>query len=221
MTLSNEQIVASLIAFYRRNGVDLTYLLGDPTFQSLKVHEKVEAIKAHAAEIYNNSSDNLTKAEKARIGFEAGATAMVTAPALFGLHTAGMFDKLAPTLNRGLHNRSLASAAVMGVGGGLLAGALKGAFSTLSAQRDRQALRRELRNAAVNPGTDSAVGVLATNNIQRHVHPLRELLVDRAHQMLDRFNPEDAVHNSYLNHYNSGATFRNIPTVPDNFGRQL
>lgn len=217
MDVTSEQIVTGLIAFYKRNGVDLTYLLGDPTFQSLKTKEKVEAIKTHAKELYANSTDSLTRAEKTNILGEALFTAGATLPVLATLAMTSVAKGWYP----GVHSHALKVGGGAAIIGSLAAGAIKAGFKTSDALAHRRALRRELYNASVNPTTDAAVGVLSSSAIQNQAAPLRKLLLDKAHVAMDKaWDPAERTVATYQQNFDSRADELGLPSRfafgPDN-----
>ena len=201
MSITSQEIILGLISYYKNRGVDLTALLGDPTFQSMKVEDKVQAIKDHAAEIHANSTSNYSKAEKQRMMLDAGLTSAIAIPAIL----TAMKSSVAKTWAPALHNQSLAVAA----GGALLGGALVGAAKTyISAQMNRDArenLRRDLYRASINPTTSNAVGVLASNNVYQASHPLRSALVSRAQELLSTYNPGHVFRESYESDFDDRA----------------
>ena len=219
MDLSSDQIVTSLIAFYRRNGVDLTYLLGDPTFQSLKVKEKIEAIKDHAAELHAGSQDRLTRQEKKRALVDSAFEALPVIPATIALARSDFARELVPALQK-VHRPSVALAAT----GGLAAAAgIAGFRAWMSLHQDvanRKAIRQQLANAAENPGHDSAIGVLAASNIHRLNSGHVASLISRAHSILDGHSPTANMASDYKNHFNNRLRAAGIGDeyrVPKNF----
>lgn len=194
MPLTPEDIISSLVSYYKRSGVDMTALLGDPTWQAMKVADKIEAIKAHAADIHSGSTDNLTASDKKRFTTNAILNAWPVVPAVAMLALNGPIMKVLP----GVQGRTLMHVGLGGVAVGLGVGALQAYMQSKQTQEYRQALRANLENVVRNPTTTNAVGVLATDNLRRENFSVIDAVRQRVQRELsENFHPGDWVDNKY------------------------
>lgn len=204
MPLTNEDIVSAIVAYYKRTGVDMTALLGDPTFNALKVPDKIEAIKKYSADIHAGSSSNLGSAAKKSIAVEAVMSALPVIPATIAIARTVM-----PHLMPGVKTLSLAQAAGGGLVFGLGTGAILAYARARQAQDYRNALRRNLANVVQNPDTINAIGVLSTSNVQGQSYSLKNHLVSRA---LELYKPERMDH-WVTDQFKDAATEHNITAI--------
>lgn len=183
MALTNKQVIDSLISFYKSKGEDMTYLLEDPIFTGLPIHDKVEAIKEHAGTIRNSSPATLNSVEKADV------KANVLGSSLVGLGT-GVFGALAgaklvesiglPIAIKMKANRLGAITAVAGAG--LVTGVISGAMGYSRAKHTasaRQAVREQLLTVQTNPTDINSIGVLAAKSQHNRDHSFRNAIMNR------------------------------------------
>lgn len=183
MPLTNEDIVSALVAYYKRTGVDMTSLLGDPTFMSLKTPDKIDAIKRHAADLHAGSSDDLRPRDKKTIAVEAAISAFPVVPAAIGLLSSDVGRNLLP----GIRNLSLRQAVIGGLALGAATGGLVAYAKAKQSQDFRKALRANLANVARNPSTENVIGVLANSNVAGQHYSFRDHLMNKIDQL---YKPE-------------------------------
>jgi len=174
MSFSNEQILNSLISFYARKGVDMSYVLGDPIFRKLPVEDQVEAIKKNADRILAGTSKTLTKPEKRLIWQNALGSSILAGSAAAGVVGAVMRNPaFSNTMNR---NKSLAfmGGTALAIGGA--AGYISGRLGTDDSVASRKAVRKELELTAKTPTNENALGALAASHLYSQVSaPRRDL----------------------------------------------
>lgn len=220
MDLTSTEIVHGLLAYYKRRGVDLTHLLGDPVFQSLKTKEKIQAIKEHAAEMYNNSSDGMTSTEKKTIATSAGLAAALAVPGMLTLAMGAPSQAWAPALHL---RTALIAGSVIGASTAALGG-LKGYLNVSDNINARRALRRELYNAATQKTTESAIGVLSAGDIHNQQAGPRRLAVAGMEKAIDdNWSPQEMMAGKFPVYYNAMADRAKLPQYQDlgNGSRQL
>lgn len=177
--MTNEDIVAALVAYYKRTGVDMTSLLGDPSFMSLKTVDKIEAIKKYAGELHDGSSSEMGSTEKKNIAVEAAVHAWPVIPATLALATSTIGQNLLPGVKKLTLTQTAAGGLVLGLGlGGVLAYA-----KVRQAQAHRDAIRRNLANVARDPSTMNAIGVLSTSNVRGQGYSLSNHLLSKIDSM--------------------------------------
>lgn len=168
MAITEKQIIDSLIAFYEREGVDLSLLFRDTTFTSLPLDKKVSIIKDYAGRIKNGVSresrpieNTLMKVEmggKALFGAASGAAASMAAIKAI---EAGLGGPLAKSMQgKSIIGTVMIASALMGAS----AGALGGYMSTRPAVLARKALYKQLDRTEKDPSTENAISVLSVNN---------------------------------------------------------
>lgn len=183
MSLDSPQIVNSLISFYKRQGADLTYLLGDPIFQKLPLEDRVNAIKTHAATILAGTPERLNKEERSLIKGEIGAGAVGGAITAFGIGKAVMSNpSFAHTISK---HKALALMGGMAVVAGALGGLAVGRLKTDSLLQKRHAIRNELALAASQPSTNTAIGVLSSAPLHSITSVNRENILGKIVHKLD------------------------------------
>lgn len=164
----------------------MTALLGDPVFQSMKTWEKIEAIKTYAKDIHDGSSSSLSSAEKKQIGLSAAwKVGFSVIPAV----TAIGINNYSPRLLKGVHSKTLIGVTLGGVAIGAAAGGLQGYFAAKNAKDHRELIRANLANVINNPTTTNAVGVLSADNIHRQNVPLKDQIISRVREKLDKYDP--------------------------------
>jgi hypothetical protein len=204
MPLSNDQVVASLIAFYKRQGADLTYLLGDPIFQGLPLADRIEAVKKHATEILNHSSDSFAPDEKAKIRANllfdtlSGATL-----AGAGIHAALSAMKPVASMSPRAAAITLGTGAFLGATGGLIGGLLGAEKS----RAERQALRGELGRVSISPTDDNAIGTLALKGQYNRSSAFKNAIIDRIQKHFETkgndYIRDRAAHDYPIHHENA------------------
>lgn len=193
MSLSNEQIVFSLISYYKNKGIDLSHVLSDPVFQSLKMPDRIEAIKRHASEIIQGSNHDISKVGRdalkadVLIGISTGIGAGITAKALAKEimyksvpHTTQVFSHVKPNL--------VAWGATIGVGAlvGGMAGYMSGSISAADARDRRKALLRSVHEVSKNPSTENAIGVFSHIGQVERENVFRNKILNRIASDIDK-----------------------------------
>lgn len=182
----------------------MTALLGDPTWQAMKVADKIEAIKTYAHDIHAGSSDDLTSSEKRRIKTDAVMNAWPVLPsiAMLGLHS--QISTAIPYLKA----RTLIGVGLGGVAVGLGVGAINAYIQAKQGQEQRQALRANLERVATSPTNINAIGVLSAGNIQAHHYSSKDALLTRARGELQKmFDPTEFVDNNFHKQINTALKY--------------
>lgn len=182
MALTNEQVVDSLIAFYKSRGEDLTYLLEDPIFARLPINDKIDAIKKHAATIHASSPGGLNKVEKAEV-YGAGISGAVTGLGMGMAGIAGgmkLLEMAGKPLAAGMAaNKAMAFTVGTGLALGMGAAAIVGQAKAKTLAGARQETRHQLNQVMKDPSDINALGVFSVGSIYKREHKLRDALVNR------------------------------------------
>jgi hypothetical protein len=157
--MNEEQIILSLIAFYKKEGIDLHQVLDDPMFNALPIFERVKLIKQHAKMIHDGIDPRLTKTEfrDARndillkglgSGF-AGYQAGKAVQALFG--------------PQGVRRNAVLAGATTGLvfGGGYAA------VKAYEQRKEKKRMINQFADLSRHPTDDTAVQTLALRGLQR------------------------------------------------------
>ena len=156
-----DQIVKSLLEFYKEQGTDLYAVLDDPLFEKLPLEEKIRLLKKHSNDIIAGTKKDMSKEEIRNILLEAG---------LFGMG-AGMMS--ASTAGAVANNFSNARIPYKYLAlGALAAGGLGAATSVMTSRNlinKRKTLVEKLRELQDTPTDNNAIKLLALRNQQ--VHP--------------------------------------------------
>ena len=216
MDLSHEDIIDGLMEYYKRRGVDMTYVLSDPVFDKMTINEKVDAIKKHAAEILAHSSGSLTSSEKKDIALKGAWNAVSTVPLLAPL-VGGGYLAVAKTMAA---KPSFRAAALWTLGAAGAIGIGKGLVSYLGQAKDRKDTREQLTNYINNPVTMNAVGVLSANRASNLESPGRQALVNNVLNILSKnfytsANPNEGVFNITHTIYNEPDPMPIAPPAPN------
>jgi hypothetical protein len=211
MPITNEDIISSLVAYYKRTGVDMTALLGDPTWQSMKVYDKIEAIKKYAGEIHAGSSESLTPGEKKYYATSALLNAWPVLPAALTLGLKGSLRGVLPGLHASTVLKVGLGGAVIGVG----VGSMLAYMQAKQALAHRQAVRDNLENVMKDPTTTNAIGVLSADNIHQRNTLTSNLILQRVRkEMEENFKPDEFVMDHYAEHAQNEIKHLN-KTQPD------
>lgn len=186
--MNDNQLVLSLLNFYKSEGIDLHQILDDPIFIKLSLPTKIQMIKAHAQEIHDGTSAGVTRKDMKHAGTSAffhGLMGAMTGAAASAA-TAKLFagGRISPA--------AIALGAAPGLGFGLAMSALQNAGQ----YSDRNNIRRYLSTAANDQTDESALGVLAKRNLQRGSgmsHPAFNKFLDRIEGNTDERSKEVAM----------------------------
>lgn len=202
--MNETQVVAALLQFYKRQGMDLHYVLDDPVFASLSLQGKVDAIKAHAREIVDGTSPGYSPLDRKmlvsralRMGLQGGL-AGATAGAALSAATRGF--KYSPIVIGGL----------TGLGAGLTSGFLERKNEVDA----KKSIRNQLQAVASNPTDANALGALSIRGITaRQSGPAQEayaILRDRANESISA----DALRSRIGHHMDMVEAARRGPRPP-------
>jgi hypothetical protein len=186
MPISNEQVVDSLIAFYKSRGADVSYLFSDPVFTHLPIQDKVEAIKRNAKQIHDSSPVKWNSEEKA--GVIGGAVSGALGGVGLGMLATRTFQEGLlgkPLASMMAHNKAIASgiaaATIFGTGVGIMS-----AYAAGKSKVDaRQGLRNQLGLVVKDPSDQNAVGALSIQEQIKRNHTLRDAILGK---VSDRVN---------------------------------
>lgn len=166
--MNDQQVVTSLLAFYRQQGMDLSYVLDDPLFSKLPLASRIQAIKAHAQEIVDGTSPGFNKIDRQDI-LARTARAIVT-----GGLTGG---SLGAALGAGVPGFDPKKTAILGAITGAASGLGGAMISRTQDLMARRAVRNQLEATAQNPTDTNAVGSLSIQGIHKRQGAAREHLL--------------------------------------------
>jgi len=121
MTLTSNEILSSLLAHYKAQGIDMTSMLGDPVFMSQPMAERIAFLQQRAKEIAAHSSMNPALSARERPAVTGSAVAGAVAGGLTGFGGAMMLAATLPNLQAGI-KASIAAGALGALGGALVGG---------------------------------------------------------------------------------------------------
>lgn len=166
--MNDQQVVSSLLAFYKQQGMDLSYVLDDPIFLKLPLASKVEAIKNNAQEIVDGTSPGFNRIDRQAIlartarSILAGGMAGGSLGAALGAGIPG-FDP----------RRTALIGAITGAASGLGSEVLGRSQELLA----RKAVRHQLEAAAANPSDVNAIGALSVRGIHGRQGAARDQII--------------------------------------------
>jgi hypothetical protein len=147
--MNEEQIVLSLIAMYKREGIDLHQLLDEPLFNALPVQRRIELIRMYAKEIHAGIHSGVSSRDVK--GFLKGLL-----PSAFGGAVAGY--GAAKVIKETFKGGRMAPSALIG---GAVAGASFGAgvrlFQAINENSNRRRIKEYFGQAAQNPTDGNAI----------------------------------------------------------------
>lgn len=170
----NDQILNSLVESYKEKGVSTHQLLRDPLFLSLPLDKQVEAVQAYAGVLAQGS--------------KLAPQGKVLSRAVLGGVTAGVFAGLPFSFGF----RNLQSRLAIGLGSGLLGGAIGAASGVIMhrAEKNRfETTNKYLAHLSENPDVRTSVKVLdanrkyeprTVNSIVRSMGSPEEALIEKA-----------------------------------------
>lgn len=159
----DDKLPAQLIAFYKSRGIDLHYLLDDDYFKQLKLPQKIQIIKEHAAELATSTQPMVTPYDIRKLRGAMGSGA------ISGALAAGSFAARTHGFSKAIIVPSLAAA----LGGAVLGGTIGGitrAFDEKKNVEKRIALNAAFTRVAENPTNENALHALMLRNLQRTEH---------------------------------------------------
>lgn len=210
MSFSNEQILNSLISFYARKGVDMSYVLGDPIFQKLPIEDQVEAVKKNANKILAGTSQGLTGQEKRIIWQNALGNTVLAGSAAAGVVGAALHNPIFKnTMNR---NKSLAFAGGTALLIGAGAGYLSGRLATDNSIASRRAIRKELETTSQSPTNDNALGVLATSHMHSRTSEPRRDLTNKILNVISNYTSGDVMKKRLQEDFETNYHYYDTPT---------
>lgn len=169
--MNESQVVAALLQFYKRQGIDLHYVLDDPVFDKLPLQAKIEAIKTHAAEIVEGTRPGIGKAERGSI-----LTRALTLGAKGGVTGAALGASLGAVARGAKPYMPAAIGAVSGFAAGVANGLLE-ARQSVAAKR---AVRDQLHAVSQDPSDTNALGALSI----RGIHARQSANMDEVYALL-------------------------------------
>lgn len=166
--MNDQQVVSSLLAFYKQQGMDLSYVLDDPIFLKLPLTSKVEAIKNHAQEIVDGTSPGFNRIDRHAI-LARTARSIVTG----GLTGAS----LGAALGAGVPGFDPRRTAIIGAVTGAASGLGSAVLSRAQELTSRKAVRNQLEAAAADPTDINAIGALSVKGIHGRQGAAREQII--------------------------------------------
>lgn len=173
--MNDEQVVLSLISFYKKEGIDLHNILDDPLFISLPLASKVQAIKKFAGDIKENMGKGVSMADT------KGLMSTIIYSAIGGGITGFSAGAATSKLFKGGINPF--ESALMGAGVGIGAGAASFALDSVKRINDKRRLRAYLTELSESPSDENAFNTIALRNRQvgAKPSPYYTKLVDKAY----------------------------------------
>ena len=156
--MNEQQVVSSLLAFYKQQGMDLAYVLDDPVFIKLPLSAKVDAIRTHAKEIAEGTSPGFNKIDRGAILSHAARSI------ISGALTGG---SLGAALGAGVEGFDPKNTALIGAVAGAAAGIGGSTIARLQEVTARNAIRNHLLHTAENPTDANAIGALSIRGIHQ------------------------------------------------------
>jgi hypothetical protein len=179
--MNEEQIVLSLIALYKREGVDVHQLLDEPLFNALPVQRRVELVKMYAQQLHDGIKTGLTRRDAKNFlkdvlysGAMGGATGFAAVKAL---SRSGMVSPA-----------SLTAGIFAGLGTGV-------AISTLK-NMDRMGNKHRLKSyfglTAKNPTDSNAIQSMGFHNLRTRVNKEDSEVFNKVLQRMDEYGKNNA-----------------------------
>jgi hypothetical protein len=171
--MNEEQIVLSLIAMYKREGIDLHQLLDEPLFNALPVQRRIELIRMYAKEIHAGIHSGVSSRDVK--SFLKGLL-----PSAFGGAVAGF--GAAKAVSHAIQGGRMAPGALVG---GAIAGASFGAgirlFRAVGENSERRRIKEYFGQAAQNPTDGNAIQAigyygLRTRSQKAEAEPFNKIL---------------------------------------------
>ena len=167
--MNDQQVVASLLAFYKQQGMDLSYVLDDPIFIKLPIASKIEAIKKHAQEIVDGTSPGFNKIDRNAILTHAAKS--IIAGGFTGASLGAAWGSTVPGF-------SPRNTAIIGALAGATAGLGNSALGRYHELSARRAVRDQLQAAAENPSDTNAIGALSVQGVHSRQGDARNEIID-------------------------------------------
>lgn len=216
MSLTSDQIVNSLIAYYKSQGIDLVYVLGDPVFQAMKLDQKIEAIKNNAQILAEGSK--ISRFGKADAGNILSSAARGATIGLFTVPLAA-----ATFLPRASFSNTKARLGAMAVGGamGAIAGGISGAMSGALNNEQERAARNRLVDQIHRTGKDNsyqnAIAVLSKSRsfIGSPDPKLKDTILRTIADRVDRHIENTALNENAKGVYQGSYYLLSPESIPD------
>lgn len=176
MPLTKDQVVDLLFQHYARAGIDMSYLLSDPTFHSLPAETKIEFIQKHAKELAPRVSTGWMPSDKQDMIYSALKTSAVTSlPAFYALAERHLMANGSYIMSDPAARATLLKVAPYAIGASALLGLGASYLHHASARDARRALKRNLENTAQTGSAVDAAGTLSS----AHIFAARSKFLDR------------------------------------------
>lgn len=169
--MNDNEIVLSLLDYYKKKNIDLYKVLDDPTFKALSLQTKLDAIKHYAQMIHDDTPHGFAARD-----FKSAIRSLFTNAGLGAVAGALTAAGAAATFN---HGRVPSIAPIAGAILGGTASALDSTFKTLGQVRDRRFMNSEIKNVLENPTNSAALQYLTANNT-------RSVLTEGTAKLLDK-----------------------------------
>lgn len=158
MALSDDQVVNSLLSYYKSRNIDLTFLLGDPTFRKMGTNVKIDFLRQKAQELADGYHKGFTKSERASIG------SSILMSALGGAGAAGVaMSALASKIPQASMANKLGVMGIAAAATGILGG-VQGYLGATTDRDKRTYIHDELRRTAKDPSDANLVGLLSVGS---------------------------------------------------------
>lgn len=155
-----------LFQHYNRAGIDMSYLLSDPTFHSLPAELKIEFIQKHARELAQRVNPGWMPSDKQDMAYSALKTSAVTAlPAFYALAEKHLVSNGSYILHDPAARATLLKLAPYVVGASAALGLGASYLHHAGERSARQALKRQLEIAAQSGSAIDAAGALSSAHV--------------------------------------------------------
>jgi hypothetical protein len=156
--LTDDQVIRSMLNYYKARGINLSSVLDEPLFKGLSTKTKVELLKKYAGEIESGTQSGIFKSDITKILWDVLPASVYGGIAGFGGGVA------ASKMFKGgkVHPLSVALAATLGASMGALASGINSAQPI----GFRAQLKNQFQNLASHPTDENALQTLMLRNDQ-------------------------------------------------------
>jgi uncharacterized membrane protein len=175
--MNENEIVLSLLDFYKQKGIDLYRVLDDPTFKALSLQTRLDAIKHYAQMIHDDTPHGIAKRD-----FREGLRSLFVQAGLGAVTGALASAGTAVTFNKG---KISPGAPILGAMVGGMSGAITSAFSTASRRRDRMIMNQHIKDVIDNPTNENALRYLTANNVRSTLTESGNKILNKIQEKVD------------------------------------
>lgn len=175
--MTENEIVLSLLDFYKQKGIDLYKVLDDPTFKALSLQTRLDAIKHYAQMIHDDTPRGIAKRD-----FKEGLKSLFVQAGLGAVTGALASAGTAVTFNKG---RISPGAPLLGAMVGGMSGAIASGFSLASKRRDRNLMNDHIKEVIESPTDVNALRYLTANNVRSTLTESGNKILNKIQEKVD------------------------------------